>query len=540
MALIFRGFVIEGFLIPTGSMAPTLLGKHMRVTDESSGYQWTVGPWDYADGSVPYSVQGVKEAITVNDPMTRAPIALTKEPLLAGDRVFVMKYLEGVHEPERWQVVVFKVPKSPQENFIKRLIGLPSEQLAIVDGDVFYREASDGSAHSVGAPAWTEDDWKIARKSERVQRAMFQTVFDSRFIPPADTQEALTASNRYRSPWSVDGGAGSWSDMAEPGPATYSGTSDTTLTWDSDRYPLDDYTPYNQNGDPDRNARSPAYQGFDRDRRSSIGIFPVSDVAVSLALEPEADGTGAIFDLRARGHRFEAIVENGKATLRMRVDASGAADRWITLDESPLELPSGRTTVLEFWHVDQTLWLLADGELVAGGPEDGAYELTPADRVMHATGQHLAGLLSLNAGLEQSPLADPSVYRAPSLSVTLKGGAVTLHRSVVSRDIFYQTPRHPPARAGHPMSMPTLSPEEYFLCGDNSPNSHDARSWDYVDKWVSTTIHDLDPLELDDNAGLVHRDLLVGRAFVVYLPAPVARKPLPIPMLDFGRMRWIW
>ena len=40
LALAFRGFVIEGFVIPTGSMAPTLLGQHARTHSEVTGYQY--------------------------------------------------------------------------------------------------------------------------------------------------------------------------------------------------------------------------------------------------------------------------------------------------------------------------------------------------------------------------------------------------------------------------------------------------------------------------------------------------------------------
>src|SRR4051794_36141166 len=40
LAFIFRGFVVEAFVIPTGSMAPTLLGAHMRFTCPDCGYQF--------------------------------------------------------------------------------------------------------------------------------------------------------------------------------------------------------------------------------------------------------------------------------------------------------------------------------------------------------------------------------------------------------------------------------------------------------------------------------------------------------------------
>ena len=35
LAFVFRAYVVEAFVIPTGSMAPTLLGAHYRTIVES-------------------------------------------------------------------------------------------------------------------------------------------------------------------------------------------------------------------------------------------------------------------------------------------------------------------------------------------------------------------------------------------------------------------------------------------------------------------------------------------------------------------------
>ena len=52
MALVFRSYVVEAFVIPTGSMAPTLLGAHMEFRSPESGFQWAVNPW-YAVNDTP-------------------------------------------------------------------------------------------------------------------------------------------------------------------------------------------------------------------------------------------------------------------------------------------------------------------------------------------------------------------------------------------------------------------------------------------------------------------------------------------------------
>src|SRR6476660_3133957 len=40
LAFVFRAFVVEAFVIPTGSMAPTLMGAHMRFRCPDCGYRF--------------------------------------------------------------------------------------------------------------------------------------------------------------------------------------------------------------------------------------------------------------------------------------------------------------------------------------------------------------------------------------------------------------------------------------------------------------------------------------------------------------------
>src|SRR5262249_52384414 len=94
----------------------------------------------------------------------------------------VLKYLYSVQEPSRFDVVVFKNPTDPGINYIKRLIGLPGEEIALVDGDVFARPGN----HLPDDPSknlWSQAGWKIARKGRAQQLAVWQPVFDSAYAP---------------------------------------------------------------------------------------------------------------------------------------------------------------------------------------------------------------------------------------------------------------------------------------------------------------------------------------------------------------------
>ncbi len=158
MAFVFRSYVVEPFRIPTGSMAPTLLGAHMRFQSPAGGYDWTVNPRDPANNDAPLRIQGSEalgfDPVQVQDPMTGVVLEQADVPLRAGDRILVLKYIYLLREPKRYEVVVFKSPEQPSEpnkpdvNLIKRLIGLPGEDVLIVDGDIFVRPAgTDAPVH---------------------------------------------------------------------------------------------------------------------------------------------------------------------------------------------------------------------------------------------------------------------------------------------------------------------------------------------------------------------------------------------------------
>src|SRR5262245_43355449 len=184
LAMTFRGFVTEGFVIPTGSMAPTLLGQHVLAHHDQTGVEFTVGTDQYPDPVVriPTAVRQLP------DPMLGPSYPGIEKGLLPrrmGDRILVLKCLYPFAEPKRFDVVVFKNPTDPTgdaANYIKRLIGLPNEHIWLADGDVF---ASSDFGKT----------FRIQRKPEHVQRAVWQPVSNSDYIP-SRPERLLEATHR--------------------------------------------------------------------------------------------------------------------------------------------------------------------------------------------------------------------------------------------------------------------------------------------------------------------------------------------------------
>ena len=124
-ATAFKGFIAEGYFVPSGSMAPGLLGFHVKATCPSCNYSFEIGR-DQGDWTPP----------AVSCPMCRRNIPLDNSPIEAGDRLLVLKGLYEFRRPNRWETVVFRNPNDAGQAYVKRAIGLPGETVQIDDGDI--------------------------------------------------------------------------------------------------------------------------------------------------------------------------------------------------------------------------------------------------------------------------------------------------------------------------------------------------------------------------------------------------------------------
>jgi signal peptidase I len=151
--LLLRTFAAEAYVVPTGSMAPTLLGFHKELTCPNCKFPFVIGMDEQGVSGRPVCPNcgqgglGQVAAVECN-----------------GDRLLVQKFLFDVRRPKRWEVAVFRSPADPDQAYVKRVVGLPGETIQIVDGDVYV-------------------DGRIARKTLAEQRAMRILVFDNDYVP---------------------------------------------------------------------------------------------------------------------------------------------------------------------------------------------------------------------------------------------------------------------------------------------------------------------------------------------------------------------
>src|SRR5947209_12192622 len=88
LALVVRGFEAQAFVIPTGSMAPTLMGRHKEVNCPQCGYLFAVNASEEAEGPSA-STHRVQYGICGN---CRYQTKVGDQPSFKGDRILVMKF----------------------------------------------------------------------------------------------------------------------------------------------------------------------------------------------------------------------------------------------------------------------------------------------------------------------------------------------------------------------------------------------------------------------------------------------------------------
>ncbi|MDR3638359.1 MAG: signal peptidase I [Isosphaeraceae bacterium] len=417
--LVFRTFGAEAYIVPTGSMAPTLLGNHKELTCPNCGFRFALGHDDEDRAG---------RAACPNCGQTE----LEGAPAVAcsGDRVLVQKFLYDFRRPKRWEVAVFHFPNDPSQAYVKRVVGLPNESIQVLGGDVYV-------------------DGRIARKTLKEQRAMRVLVYDHHFVPkdsegfPRWRFRRTPADPARKSGWRADG-----TRFVHESPSEAKAGFDWLeyCHWDPDRgkyWPVYDYNSYN---------------GADL-----RGENRVDDLMLEARLQVDdwTEGGQVAIRLRSGSDLFVVRISAASPPLcAVQVERNGrplsvrgaAERRAITPADAVLPVIYCRRDdvtcgLLEASVMDHRLTVAVDG-VPLFEPVD--YEL---------------------------PTPGPGPGEHP-VSVGFQGLSGSVSDLRIFRDVYYTSVlAHTPRRAFGVEAPYQLGPDEFFVLGDNSAVSNDSRFW---------------------------------------------------------------
>ena len=419
LAFIFRAFVVEAFVIPTGSMAPTLYGEHAEFRCSDCGYPFAVG----------VEASGISgEPLCPN--CFKGQHLSDRVPKYSGDRILVLKYLYDFAEPRRWDVIVFHNPNDPSVNYIKRAVGLPGETIELVDGNVTI-------------------NGRIVQKTEEAQIALWMLVHDTRY--KATRQE-------WEPRWVIDP---PWQGQ------------DTGFVLDK---PLGkdrtSWLAYRHRGPGGRleNITDPyAYNSGGSSQR--LGSQAVTDLCLRTAATAGQAASVVVVEMRAYKDRFRFELTAQGSDQPTRIFAN---DKVIARAPGGV-LPVGCAASVLAANVDHKLMLLVGGNRVATAAA--AAETTPEGDPLYEP----LRLSEAERDRFDNPTGEEPRAMAAEVRVGARGGPVALAYLRLDRDVYYLS-RDPTGRELVPGNATEGNPftthaGEYFVCGDNSPKSFDSRLW---------------------------------------------------------------
>ena len=621
LAFVLRAFLIEAFVIPTGSMANALCGVHVDVTCPKCGYEFVHGLESSDDQKA--AAAGKLDKISTYCPNCRYNFKDSTDPrkfkyyYRGGDMVLVMKYLYNIRSPEPWDVIVFKDPQNNRQNYIKRLIGLPGETIQLVNGDVFVK-----------APG--ESQFKIRRKPWSAQNEMWNVIYDNDY--PAEvgysyeqsvaprwgmTEKQLDEIPEGENPWDLGydprrpGDAKAVTDMRR---IVFKGSEKPVaikfLPGEKDFYLLNGYNNIQKNNNSKRQAKT-------TDWKLTLVYTPPQNKSFQ--------GKMLIRFLCYDQIIAAEICANGKITLKTK-PRDKKAD-WVIWGEKklPTFVPD-KGYKIDFINVDYRASIFVDDKCIlqstdkqynvtidrakrrvlAGDKVNDLREERDEIGVLHAeaiekqteymvsepkrakydklVAKYEAQLKKLEEQIRSETKLEEEKAN-PGIDITGSGIGFTLTHLKLYRDVHYtneslQQPDmqsasmlrvHLDAGArfdyynkmleryrlgkktpnkfgtikgwgtmGNPIKLDRFEDnpqlDEFFCLGDNSPNSHDGRSW--LSAAPTLRLYD-EKGNMTYKLGTVPRYNIIGKAFMVYWPAGYRALYGWNIIPNFGRIRLI-
>ena len=560
LAFMFKAFAAEAYVIPTGSMATTLMGRHKDVDCSQCGFPFQISASEESNDSAEHPVDrsALPMILAGTCPQCRYTMYVgadnpEKKTHLSfnGDRIFVNKCCFNFRKPTRWNVTVFRYPGRPQVNYIKRLVGVENETLRVRHGDIFVKK--DG-----------ESEFTIQRKPLAALRAMLRPVDDNDYVQPELHQIGWPTRwfSDDNSPWTAHESLKTFTsptDASETTWLTFRNIVPSSTDWFylsqhkmqphgvvNNPQLVTDFVGYNSGVD-NRSSREMVVSREIRTEKGSrkdvfcykssngMGLNWVGDLAVSCSLR--AEGASGTVSLRLVKGGVEFLCTVGIADGKAALSIPGVDEFQPPAADTPIR--SGQTFDVFFCNVDEELRLAVNGkEIDFGGA--GRYD-------------HLVDDLSGSLARDRPPT---ELDLTPA-AIGIQGTVADVRHLKVFRDIYYIACgdytadaicdlRSSPFRSEYPLlestvnrvlSTPTewrtfgktrtaefkLEQGQYLMFGDNSARSKDSRLW---------TSDGIPPF--------VDSGLLIGEAVFVYWPHGHRIPGTPIALIpNFAKMRFI-
>ena len=497
--------LVSGYVQPTGAMAETLFGYHKDVHCPTCGFEFAINCSSevvfpeqerptpvfacvcpncrqriHFPSAPPMLLRDFPDSIEIPDPGPNS-----------GDRFLVVKGLLGprVIAPRRFDLFAHEYTLQRSEVYLKRLIGLPGETIAIRSGDLYVLDPNKGLKYddaetrqeprdpfaarmpmhpddSEAIRRFEQGQFEILRKSPEQMLALRHIVYDNDH--PAKDQPVR---------WVSTGGWKAGDDHS----FALSPDSGTKTAWLRYRHILPDH-----DGKPALITDFTGYNAYWSSlHQPLLGYNWVGDLILECDVTLDRPQGELTLELSHGVDRFRAHwdLSNGTCTL-LRV----GADSESVLDSKPTTLSKRGSYRLRLANVDRRLTVWVNEDLPFG---EGIAYPAPA-----------------RLGPSESNDLEPA-------SIGARGSAVTVRRLMLFRDTYYTVggehhdrPNDPDiigidftdpnswkALSKSPLLTMYVQPGNYLVLGDNSAESSDSRYW-----------------------GSVPDRLLLGRAFFVYYP----------------------
>jgi len=325
---------------------------------------------------------------------------------------------------------------------------------------------------------------QIARKPPKVQQELWMPVYDNDY-QPVDPRQPLFNYHAWRQPFDMQNSH--WAiDPEQPTVFVLDSPAEQVHTMVYDTSVGNDF------------RATYAYNHVSMYRQMPY----CSDLMVRFYVQPGKAAGGVGVSLSKYGIEYVGHVD---MTGKMSISRTAGADSKVLASRSIKPASTERSTFFQFANVDHQL-------VLRFGSEELVYDL--------GRGPDAAG-----------PIRDDL---EPAVKI-IGSGKLRLSHVAVFRDIHYTSAGLGArlagrATEGHPFK---LGKDEFFVLGDNSPNSQDSRWWSGSGIGNAGRSY---------RAGVVPRDYLIGKALFVYWPSGFRPFPsFPIAAIpNVGQMRFIY